>query len=179
VVIGFLTIQPLLFGDFFKDSIAGDIAHHPAMQELQSHFHSAAGMAAHALQTIPFWFALAGVVVAWWFYLKQPSIPAALQARFGFVYRLLDNKYYMDWINEHVFAAGARLVGTGLWKGGDTALIDRAAIDGSARVVGGIAGLVRLVQSGYLYWYALVMIVGVIGLMTWQLWPYLSTLGSR
>ena len=84
----------------------------------------------------------------------------------------------MDWFNEHILAAGARALGTGLWKGGDAAVIDGVIIDGSAKAVGGIAGLVRLFQTGYLYWYALVMILGVIGLMTWQLWPVLGTLGN-
>ena len=89
--------------------------------------------------------------------------------------RVLENKYYLDWFNENVLSAGARLLGTGLWKGGDVAVIDGVLIDGTARGIGGIASVVRLVQTGYLYWYALVMILGVIGLMTWQLWPYLST----
>ena len=107
--------------------------------------------------------------------MSTPSI----KARSGFIYKLLDNKYYMDWINEHIFAAAARGVGRGLWKGGDVALIDGVVIDGSARAVGGIASAVRLIQTGYLYWYALVMILGVIGLMTWQLWPYLSVMLGR
>jgi NADH-quinone oxidoreductase subunit L len=80
----------------------------------------------------------------------------------------------MDWINENLLAPAARATGRGLWKGGDVALIDGAIINASARGIGGIAGMVRLLQSGYLYWYALVMIVGVVGLMTWQLWPFLS-----
>src|SRR2546425_2803 len=119
--------------------------------------------------------ALAGVASSWWFYLKQPAIPAAIKARFGFIYRLLENKYYMDWINEHLVAPAARAVGVGLWKGGDVGLIDGVLIDGSARTVGGIAAIVRTVQTGYLYWYALVMILGIFGLMTWQLWPYLMS----
>jgi NADH-quinone oxidoreductase subunit L len=179
VVIGFMTIQPMLFGDFFKDSIVVDAQRHPAMQTLAGMFHGAAAMAVHALQTAPFWLAAAGVAVAWWFYLRQPAIPAAIQARAGFLYRLLDNKYYMDWVNEHVFAAGARLLGQGLWKGGDVGLIDGALVNGSARVVGGLASAVRWVQTGHLYWYALVMIGGVVGLMTWQLWPYLSSVLTR
>ena len=89
---------------------------------------------------------------------------------------MLDNKYYFDWFNENVLARGARLAGTGLWRGGDVGIIDNILIDGSARTVGGIAALSRRLQSGYLYWYALVMIVGVIGLMTWQLWPFLGGL---
>lgn len=170
VVIGFLTIQPMLYGDFFKDSIVVDLARHPAMKELAEGFHGAAAMALHGLQTLPFWLALAGVVTAYVFYLVKPGIPAAIARTFAPVVTVLENKYYMDWINEHIFAPAARALGTGLWKGGDVAVID-GAIDGSARTVNRIAQATRLLQTGYLYWYALVMIVGVIGLMTWRLWP--------
>lgn len=177
VVIGYMTIQPMLHGDFFNDSIFVDLAKHPAMEELAKGFHGAWGMAIHGLTTLPFWLALAGVVTAYVFYMVKPEIPAWFKSRFEFVYRVLENKYYFDWFNENVLAAGARLLGTGLWKGGDVGTID-GAINGTARAVGGVASVVRLVQTGYLYWYALVMILGVIGLMTWQLWPYLSaTLG--
>ncbi len=175
VVIGFLAIQPMLFGDFMKDAIVVDAARHPAMAQLAEGFHGAAAMALHGLQTPPFWLALAGVVTAWWFYLKQPSIPAAIARTFAPVVRVLENKYYMDWFNEHVLAAGARLLGTGLWKGGDVAVID-GAINGSARAMGGLAGVLRQFQTGHLYQYALVMLLGIFGLLTWQLWPYFSGL---
>ena len=121
VVIGFLTIGPMLFGDFFKESIAVHADRHPAMAELAREFHGPVGMAVHALTTPVFWLALAGVVLAWFFYLRRPDIPEALKRRFPFVYRLLDNKYYFDWFNENVLARGARLAGTGLWRGGESA----------------------------------------------------------
>jgi NADH-quinone oxidoreductase subunit L len=174
VVIGYLAIQPMLFGEFLKDAIFVDAARHPAMKELAEGFHGAAAMALHGLQTPPFWLALAGVVTAWWFYLKQPAIPAAIARSLGPVVRVLENKYYMDWFNEHVLAAGARLIGTGLWKGGDVAVID-GAINGSAKAVGGLAGVLRQFQTGHLYQYALVMLLGIFGLLTWQLWPYLGS----
>ncbi|WP_280150617.1 NADH-quinone oxidoreductase subunit L [Piscinibacter sp. XHJ-5] len=174
VVIGFMTIGPMLYGGFFRDSIAVIAERHPAMEEMAKEFHGAVAMALHGLTTLPFFLALAGVVTAYVFYLVKPEIPAAIKARFGFVYRLLDNKYYMDWINENVFARAARLLGHGLWKGGDQGLIDGVVINGSARAIGGAASVVRLVQTGFLYWYALVMILGVVGLMTWQLWPSLQ-----
>jgi len=179
VFIGYWTIGPMLHGDFFKDAIFVDAARHPAMAELGQHFHGALAMALHGLMTLPFWLALGGVVVAWWFYLRQPSIPAAIKARFQWVYTLLENKYYMDAFNERVLAAGARLLGTGLWKGGDQALIDGVLINGSARAVGGLAQLTRLFQTGYLYFYALVMLLGVFALMTWQLWPQVRGLFGR
>jgi NADH-quinone oxidoreductase subunit L len=179
VVIGYLTIQPLLFGDFFKDAVFVDAARHGAMKELSEQFHGAAAMAVHGLQTLPFWLALAGVVVAWWFYLKQPAIPAAIGRALAPLVRILENKYYMDWFNEHVLAAGARLLGRGLWKGGDVALIDGALVNGSARIVGRVAGLVRLAQTGLLYWYALAMVLGVFGFLTWKLWPHLTAMLAR
>lgn len=174
VVIGFMTIQPMLFGDFFKDAIFVNGHLHPAMEELAEGFHGAAAMALHGLQTLPFWLALAGVVTAYVFYMVAPSIPATLAKVLRPLIIVLENKYFMDWINENILARAARLIGTGLWKGGDGALIDGLIINGSAKTVGGIAGLVRRVQTGYLYWYALVMILGVMGLMTWQLWPYIK-----
>lgn len=170
VVIGFMTLGPMVHGEFFKDAIVVDAAKHPAMAELSEHFHGAAAMALHGLQTAPFWLALAGVVVAYWFYMLQPAIPAALKQRLGWLHRIMDNKYYMDWFNENVLSAGARLLGRGLWKGGDVALIDGLLVNGSARVVGWVASLTRSLQSGYIYHYALVMIVGVFALMTWFVW---------
>ncbi|MCY4744230.1 NADH-quinone oxidoreductase subunit L [Pelomonas sp. UHG3] len=174
VVIGFLTIQPMLYGDFLKDAITVNTAAHPAMAEIAHHFHGAAAMALHGLQTLPFWLALGGVVTAYVFYMVAPSIPATFAKVLRPLIVIMENKYFMDWINENILARGARLLGTGLWKGGDGMLIDGLVINGSARTVGGIAGLVRRVQTGYLYWYALVMILGVTGLMTWQLWPYIE-----
>ena len=179
VIIGYLTIQPLLYGELFKDSIIVNAAVHPAMAELANAFHGAGAMTVHGLTGLPTWLALAGAVVAYYLYQVRPDIPAMIQARFGFLYRLLDNKYYMDWINENILASGARVVGTGLWKGGDSAVIDGVVFDGSANTIGRLAVAGRLLQSGYLYWYALVMIVGVVSLMTWQLWPFMGALLGR
>ena len=176
VLIGYMTIEPMLFGDFLKDAITVDAAKHPAMAHLAGEFHGAVAMAVHGLQTLPFWLALSGVVVAWWFYLKQPSIPAAIGRALAPLVKVMENKYYMDAFNEKVLAAGSRALGTGLWKGGDTAVIDGVIVNGSARAVGMLAGLSRLVQTGHLYWYALVMLLGVFGFMTWRLWPHLTGL---
>ena len=179
VVIGYLTIGPMLFGNFFADSIFVDGSRHHAMKELAQEFHGPVAMAVHAFSSVPFWLALAGVVVAWWFYLIQPSVPAAFARALSPVVTVLENKYFMDWFNEHVLAAGARLLGVGLWKGGDVALIDGALVNGSARTVGALASVTRLVQTGRLYWYALVMLLGVFAGLTWQLWPMLSHVVGR
>ena len=179
VVIGYLTIGPMLFGDFFKDAIVVHGEHHHAMKELAADFHGAAAMAVHALTSLPFMLALSGVVVAYVFYMLAPAIPAAIAKTLAPLIKVLENKYYLDWFNEHVLAAGARLLGRGLWKGGDMGLIDGVIINGGARMVGLVANIVRLAQTGHVYWYALVMLLGVFGLLTWQLWPALSGLAGR
>ncbi len=174
VVIGFMTIGPMLFGDFFKDSILVDAEKHAAMEEMAKAFHGATAMAIHGLTALPFWLALSGVVVAYVFYMLKPEIPAAFARTFSPIVRILENKYYMDWINENILAAAARALGRGLWKGGDVAVID-GVVNGSAGAVGGISAVVRKIQTGQLSLYALVMALGLFGLLTWQLWPYLMS----
>jgi NADH-quinone oxidoreductase subunit L len=166
VVIGALTIGPMLFGDVFKGVITVFPAH-GAMAELAAHFHGWVAMAVHALQTLPFWLAVAGVASAWYCYLVNPALPAAIKRMFSPIHTLFENKYYLDRFNEIFFAGGARMLGTGLWKVGDQAIIDGAAVNGSARLVGWVAGLVRGIQSGFIYHYAIAMIVGVALLVWW------------
>ena len=169
VVIGFLTVQPMLFGEFFKDVIFVD-ARHGAMAGLEGIFHGPLAMAVHALQTAPFWLALAGVVTAYYMYMINPALPAAIKKSMRPIYSLLENKYYMDWFNENVLARFARILGAGLWKVGDQALIDGAVVNGSWKCVGWIAGILRWIQSGYIFHYALIMLLGVFGLMTYFVW---------
>ena len=170
VVIGFITIEPMLFGEFFKDAIVVDGTRHHAMKGLEEAFHGPAAMALHALSTAPFWLALAGVVTAWYMYLINPAVPAAIGRVLRPLVVLLENKYYMDWFNENVLARGARMLGNGLWKGGDRAIIDGFFVNGSWKLVGWVSKRVRGLQSGYLYHYALVMILGIFVLMTYFVW---------
>ena len=170
VVVGFMFIQPMLFGDFFKDVIFVDAAKHPAMAKLGEIFHGPVAMALHGLQTAPFWLALTGVALSYYMYMVNPALPAGIKARVQPLYRLLENKYYLDWINENILAKGARALGVGLWKVGDQAIIDGGVVNGSWKLVGAISGVVRWVQSGFIFHYALVMILGVFALMTWFVW---------
>ena len=170
VVIGFMTITPMLFGHLLGDSIMVDAARHPAMLELAKAFHGPWGMAVHALTTLPFWLAVAGVALSYYMYLVNPALPAAIKSKVQPLHTLLENKYYMDWFNENVLARGARALGVGLWKGGDQTLIDGALVNGSWKMVGAFSSVVRWFQTGYLYHYALAMIVGVFVLMTYFVW---------
>ncbi len=170
VVIGYLTIQPMLFGDFLKDAITINAAAHPAMTKFAEIFHGPLSMAAHALSTPPLYLALAGAVSAWYMYLINPAVPAAFARALRPLIVILENKYYMDWFNENVLARGARALGVGLWKGGDRGVIEGGVVNASWKLIGAISGVVRRLQSGYLYHYALMMIVGVLLFMTWFVW---------
>jgi NADH-quinone oxidoreductase subunit L len=170
VVIGFMTIGPMVFGDFFKDSIFVDAVKHISMEEMRKEFHGAAQMAWHGLMSMPFVLAFLGVVSAYYLYLVNPALPAKIKSRVEPLYTLLDNKYYMDWFNENVLARGARMLGMGLWKGGDETLIDGGLVNGSWKLVGLVSGLVRRAQTGYIYHYALVMLLGLFVLMTYFVW---------
>ena len=170
VVVGFMFIQPMLFGDFFKDVIFVDAVKHPAMAKMAEMFHGPVAMALHGLQTAPFWLALAGVAASYYMYMVNPALPAGIKARVQPIYTLLENKYYLDWINENIIARGARALGVGLWKVGDQAIIDGALVNGSWKVVRSISGVVRWAQTGFIFHYALVMILGLFALMTWFVW---------
>ena len=170
VAIGAITLMPMLFGDFFQGVIFVDAAKHPAMSELKEMIHGPLAMAYHALFTLPLYLAAAGVAVSYYMYMINPALPAALQRMFQPLYKLLENKYYLDWINENILSRGARMLGTGLWQVGDRALIDGVVVNGSWKLVGWVAGVVRWMQSGFLYHYALMMILGVFVLMTYFVW---------
>ncbi len=159
VLIGLVTAGPMLFGEFFDGAIFVDETH-PAMAHLEEAWHGWLAMGTHGFVTVPFWLMIAGLVVAWYFYLVNPAVPVRLKQTFGGLYRLLDNKYYLDAINESVFAGGARRIGRGLWRGGDQRMID-GLINGSARLVGWFSGVARSVQTGFLNHYAIAMIVGL------------------
>jgi NADH-quinone oxidoreductase subunit L len=166
LVIGFVTLEPLLGSDFFAGSIFVDASRHPAMARLAEDVRSAVGMGLHGFASPPSYLALAGVLLAAYLYLRRPDLAASLKRRFGGLHRLLENKYYLDRINEVVFADGARALGNVLWKVGDVRLIDGLAVNGSARVVGWVASASRLLQSGYIYHYAFGMIIGLLVMVT-------------
>lgn len=170
VLIGFATIAPMLFGDFFKDAIFVHAETHKAMELLREEFHGPLALALHGLTSAPFWLALSGVVLAYYFYMVNPALPAGIQKQFAWLDRILQNKYYMDWFNENVIAPLARGVGVGLWKVGDQGVIDGACVNGSWRIVAWVSAVVRKVQTGYLYDYALTMVVGVVFLLTYFVW---------
>jgi len=165
-IIGWLAIDVVLFSDFFDQSII-IFQEHGAMAAVREAFHGPASFVLHGLKPGPTWLAAAGVGSAWYIYLKKPQIAENLKQRLGWLYRLLDNKYYFDRFNEIVFAGTARAVGQVLWRLGDALMIDGLIVNGSARLVGWFAGVARHMQTGYLNHYAFAMISGLILLLGW------------
>jgi NADH-quinone oxidoreductase subunit L len=152
-------IGPVLFG-YFGDAIRV-LPAHPAMGELQKGFHGVLGFIGHGFTALPTWLAIAGALTAWYLYIKNKALPKKIAILFGPLYALVERKYGFDELYSWLFASGARAIGTGLWKGGDQRAIDGVMVNGSARLVGWFSGVIRLVQSGLIYWYAFVMIFGV------------------
>ena len=173
VIIGYLTIQPMLYGDFFKDVIFVDAAAHPVMHEMAQEFHGAMAMVTHSITSPVLYLAIGGVAAAWFLYCAAPQLPAKIQAACKPIYRLLENKYYLDAIYFAVFARGARVLGNLFWKVGDTMIIDNGIVNGAARAVGSIAAQVRKMQTGFVYTYAATMVFGLLVMIVaffWNLW---------
>jgi len=169
LLVGWFTIGPLLFGDFFGDAIRV-APEHGALAAVGEEFHGPGGFILHAFAGPAVYLALAGLAVAWYVWLRRPQLAALASERLSAVYRLLVNKYYADELYQRVFAAGGRGIGTVLWKAGDQAVIDGVLVNGTARTIGRIAGVVRQLQSGYLYHYAFAMVIGLTALLGWLLW---------
>ncbi|MDJ0910399.1 MAG: NADH-quinone oxidoreductase subunit L [Woeseiaceae bacterium] len=169
IIIGWLTVEPVLFGGFFGDAIVTTPATDPLLA-LSEKWHGQVGMLLHALQTPVLYLALGGLVTAWYLYLIRPDIPEMIKTKLSGLYNLLDRKYYFDdlWIKG--FAGGGRGIGSFLWKKGDQLVIDGVLVNGTANSIGRIAGIIRRVQTGYLYTYAFAMIIGLTTLLGWLIW---------
>ncbi|MEX0959917.1 MAG: NADH-quinone oxidoreductase subunit L [Burkholderiales bacterium] len=165
VYAGWAYMEPMLFGGFFTDSIHV-LPEHDVIAALGEGFHGTLGFMLHGFVTVPFWLAVGGIATAWYLYMHRPEFPAKIRDALWPVYVVLDQKYFMDRFNDWFFAGGARLIGRGLWRGGDVAVIDGVLVNGSARLVGWFAQVSKRIQSGLIYHYAFTMIIGVFVLLT-------------
>jgi NADH-quinone oxidoreductase subunit L len=166
LLIGAFTITPVLFGNYFGDAIIV-LPQHDVVGHVGEEFHGIVGFMAHAFMGPVLYLMAAGVLAAWFLYIKRPDLPDVIATKLSAIYNLLAAKFYVDEIYQAVFGRGSVGVGTALWRVGDVALIDGMAVNGSARVVGWLSGVVRRLQSGYLYHYAFAMIIGLSALLAW------------
>ncbi len=175
VLAGFIFLESSLFGDNFGSAIFVLPEHDTlaALGAIHGETHGSAliiDTIKHGILTPPFWLAVAGIIMAWWFYILAPSLPKKISERFSFIHKLLVNKYYLDEFNQKLFADGARNLGQGLFKHADAGFIDGTLVNGTARIVGWASGLLRNLQTGFLYHYAFAMIIGLVALMGLYLW---------
>jgi NADH-quinone oxidoreductase subunit L len=168
VLIGALTAGSVLYGSYYGRSIFV-LAGNDVLARLGADFGGPLAFALHGFAAPPFWLAVAGAVTAWMFFLRRPEWADAAAQRLRWLYTMLTQKYWFDWINEQLIAPLTRAVGVGLWKGGDQMLIDGVMVNGTASEVTWIGTLLRRVQSGYLYSYAFWMMIGLVLLLAWFL----------
>ena len=164
VVIGWVTIEPMLFGGYFSEAISVK-PEHDVLSHVGEHYSGQWAMIQHGIFSLPFLLAMSGVASAWYIYMKNPQIAVTASEKLSFVYKALDKKYWIDELYVKVFSDGSRELGKGFWKAGDMMIIDGLIINGSAKVVGWFAGVVRHIQTGMLYHYAFAMILGLVGLL--------------
>ena len=174
IVIGYLTIEPMLYGNYFGSAIAAT----ETMAELKNEFHGAWAMMLHGLTALPFWLAFAGAATAWVCYIAKPELPAKIRAKLSFFVNILDQKYGFDRFNDWFFAGGVRKLGQGLWRFGDVTIIDGIMVNGTANLIGWFSGVARKVQTGHVYTYAFTMILGLFAMLTWVEWQQLSGIVS-
>ena len=165
VVVGWVFVEPMLYGSHYGDSIVVSQAH-DVLGRMRASWHGAGAMVLHAFVTVPFWLTLFGAVTAWYLWCRRPDVPERIAERFRTVHTVLTRKYYFDELYESVLAGLGRAVGGGLWQVGDVRIIDGLMVNGSARGIGWISGVVRRVQTGLLYHYAFAMIIGLLLLVS-------------
>jgi NADH-quinone oxidoreductase subunit L len=132
---------------------------------------------AHAAHESPEWVKLTptvvmlvGLLIAWNNYIRTPEAPLRFVQQFPSVYNFVSNKWYFDELYDVLFVRPSLWLGRLFWKRGDEGTIDRFGPHGAAYAVGIGNRVTYRLQSGYLYSYALVMLLGLIGAATWAIW---------
>jgi len=174
VPLGFLALGALVAGFAGKDIFTGETGVEKFFRD--SIFSATGNRILEEMHNVPLWVVAAptammaiGFVVAYWFYIRNPAIPRALAHSNAVLYRFLLNKWYFDEIYDYLLVRPIKWLGRTLWKRGDGWLIDGFGPDGvSARVLDVTRNVIRL-QTGYLYHYAFVMLVGVAAIVSWFL----------
>lgn len=171
VVLGAVLIYPILFKS--QGLLGNSIFISPkydVLAEMAQTYHGFIQQAFHSVITLPFWFATAGVVTAWWVVIPMPEIRARLSKRLPVIEKILLLQYGFDWFNDHVIVKSTRWLATVFFKTGDLKILDHYIVDGSGRGITRISRIIRRLQSGYLYHYAFVMIIGLLGFLCWLIW---------
>ena len=161
LLIGYVTVAPMLFGNWFGSAIHVGEANN-VLAELGQEFHGAAVMALHGFTQLPFLLVVAAFVICTYIYVFNPALAGRIKQALKPLWTVLDRKYWADEVEYALFASGGQKMGRLFWKFSDAGVIDGVAVNGSVRLVHRGAALLRRLQTGYLYHYAFAMIIGVI-----------------
>ncbi|WP_196139483.1 NADH-quinone oxidoreductase subunit L [Aliikangiella sp. G2MR2-5] len=173
VIVSWFIATPIVSGSFFGDAIFV-AKEHDVLSPMVEGYQNVWGLGLHAVQTLPFWLAASGVFVAYWFTVVKPGWRSVVDKKLSLVNGVLRNNYYFDKMYIDYFSAGSVGLGKKLWQWIDAGLIDSWIVNGSAKTVAAISGQVRKIQSGYLYHYVLVMVVGLLAFLGWVYWHALA-----
>lgn len=166
VTLGYQMVDAILYKNLLGNAIFV-LPTHDVLSEMHAHYEGSIQQILEAPQTLPFWFALAGIFTAWLAYVKFPELPKQVVQRVRWFYQILVLKYGFDAFNQWFFVRGGRGLGELLFRVGDVKLIDGYCVNGSGRGITWLSRITRRLQSGYLYHYALVMIASTLALLWW------------
>ena len=170
LIAGWVTIETVLFNNYFEGAIFVTGLHN-SLQGLASEFTGSFNFLLHSLKSSPvFYLSISGVATSWFFYIQRPDIRGMISLKLSGLRNLLINKYYFDDLWVKGFAAGGRQVGYFLWKKGDELIIDGLIVNGIANNIRQLSLILRNIQTGFLYHYAFIMIIGLTFILGWLLW---------
>lgn len=170
IILGYVLYMPMLFKQpSLLSASLFILPEHNVLMELGKEVVSPFASFLHAWHSPVFWMTMLGIILAWVTYLACPSIPSTLARYFSWIYRLLMNKYGLDALNDRLFVRGSQVLGRLFYRIGDQTIIDGAFVNGTANVLNRIASKARTIQSGYLYYYVMVMVFGLFGFLCWLL----------
>jgi NADH-quinone oxidoreductase subunit L len=173
VIISWFIAEPIISGEYFGSAISV-ASNHDVITPFAEHYTDLFGMGLHALLTLPFWLAFAGVFTAFWFTIVKPKWREIINNKLGLINEVLRNNYYFDKIYIDYISAGSVGLGKRCWLWIDAGLIDGWLVNGSAKTVGAISGQLKKIQSGYLFHYVLVMVIGLLAFLGWMYWHALA-----
>ena len=156
---GYIGVPKILGGANRFDAFLAPVFEH-AQHANEIHAHGTHATE-YTLMAVSVAIAIVGIFTAWVMYVRNPELPGKFVARFECAHRVIFNKWYIDELYDAVFVNPCKKIGTFLWRGFDVKVVD-GVVNGCAWVVKGIGTGLRYTQSGYLYNYAMVMVVGVV-----------------
>lgn len=171
LVLGVYIAKPMLYDSpgFLGNSVTV-LPQYNVLAQMGVHFHGVWHQVKDCIYTLPFWFSIAGIFTAWFMVIIAPQLQTVFATRFSWLRRLLLAQYGFDMFNNWFFVRGSRAMSNFFFHTGDLKIIDAGMVNGTGRGVSRVSSWLRKLQSGYLYHYVFVMIIGLLGLMIWLMY---------